>query len=151
VTTVSVLPGGRTRNRLPQADRGLPDTTLAAVVIVGQRTGRVVLAGARTVREVTGPDLPMRVDHRDPTADPTPELVDRLVAALATAVPLDVPVVLTGHPRVVDRACTDQRMLERVTATIPGHHEHTAPAILRAHALRILRRRIPTDHEVGRR
>lgn len=147
MTTVSVLAGGRARDRRTQADRGLPDTTLAAVVIVGQRTGRVVLAGARTVREVTGPDLPVRVDHPDDTS----ELVDRLVAALATAVPPHVPVVLTGHPRVVDRACADQRLLRYVTATIPGHHEHTAPAILRSHALRVLRRRTPTDHEVGRR
>lgn len=147
MTTSSVLAGGRTPIRHVKADRGLPDPPLAAVVIVGQRTGRVVLAGTRTVREVTGPDLPVRVDHPPDTS----ELVDRLVASLATAVPPEIPVVLAGHPRVVDRVCTDRRLLERVTATIPGHHEHTAPAILRAHALRVLRRRTPTDHEVGRR
>ena len=43
------------------------------------------------------------------------------------------------------------RLLTLVVATIPGHHEHTAPAILRSHALRVLRRRSPTDHQVGRR
>jgi hypothetical protein len=146
VTTGSVLAGGRSPSRRAALDRG-PDTTLAAVVIVGQRTGRVVLAGARTVREVTGPDLPVRVEQPFDTF----ELVDRLVAALHLAVPADVPVVLAGHPRAVDRACADRRLLDRVTATIPGHHEHTAPTILRAHALRVLRRRAPIDHEVGRR
>lgn len=147
MTTSSVLTTGRSPIRRAPAEPGLPDATLAAVIIVGQRTGRLVLADARTVREVTGPDLPVRVEH----PDHTPELVDRIVAAVAAAVAPDVPVVLAGHPRVVDRVCTDPRVLERVTATIPGHHEHTAPAILRSHALRVLRRRTPTDHEVGRR
>ena len=143
------------RSRPPRAAASLaattavriPETPLVAIVLVGQRTGRVLLAGPRTVREATAPDLPLRISRSETTHD----LVDRLVAALGTAVPASVPVVLAGHPPSVDRASADARLLTLVVATIPGHHEHTAPAILRSHALRVLRRRSPTDHQVGRR
>ena len=124
-----------------------PEPPLVAIVLVGQRTGRVLLAGPRTVREATGPDLPLRIERSEATDD----LVARLGAAVDGAVPESVPVVLAGHPRAVDRAAADSRLLTRVMATLPGHHEHTAPAILRSHALRMLRRRAPIDHHVGRR
>lgn len=116
----------------------------AAILVVGLRTGRLLLADPRTVREVTGDGLPVRSDDRA-------ELVRRTAAAVRAALPPGVPLVVAGHPRAVDRLAADGSLLDLVAATVPGHHEHTSPAILRSHALRVLRRRPPVDHHVGRR
>jgi len=98
-----------------------------------------------------GPAHDAAIGPGDDPADPAGELVRRLVVAVDATVPPEVPLVLAGHPRRVDRVCADGQLLDRVVASVPGHHEHTAPAILRVHALRALRRRVPVDHEVGRR
>lgn len=120
------------------------DMPTVGIVVVGLRTGRLLYADLRTVREATGPDLPVSVDDPD-------DLVPRLDAAVRSAVPAGVPVVLAGHPGAVERLCNDGRLLDLVVATVPGHHQHTAPAILRSHALRVLRHRSPADHHAGRR
>jgi len=155
VTTVVTADLHVRHTRGPAADRVFEP--LVAILVIGHWTGRILLADARTVREATGPDLPVRLTPtRDRPAGRRPgpaavdEIVDRLVAAARDAVPAKVPIVLAGHPRAVDRAAGDERLLPHLVATIPGHHEHTAPAILRSHALRVLRRRARTDHAVGR-
>lgn len=123
---------------------------LAAVVVVGHRTGRVLLVDTDTVREARGPDLPVRLTPsrvhpagRRPDAVSTDELIDRLTAAVGEVVPPGVPLVLAGRPPAVDRVRADGRLIDHVVAALPGNHEHTAPAILRSHALRLLRRRRP--------
>lgn len=138
--------------------RRASDPPLVAIVVVGRLTGRILLAGARSLREATGTDLPLRVDagrggrdHSRPRPVPTDELLHRVVDAVQATVPADLPLVVAGDPRSVDRLWTDGRLLDRLVAAVPGHHEHTAPTILRSHALRALRRRHPVDHEVGRR
>jgi hypothetical protein len=146
VTTVVTTDLGQRASQRAPADRAAEP--LVAILVIGHWTGRILLADARTVREATGPDLPVRLTPtrdrpagRRPGPEAVDEIVDRLTAAAREVVPPRVPLVLAGHPRAVDRAAGDERLLPRLAATIPGHHEHTAPAVLRSHALRVLRRR----------